>query len=225
MERYLITFIFLWVCSFAQAQEIQGYATIHGNLYYPGNHQEQGVYPILWYGKTLTNKNGLMIGGFGGGMTAIHTIKEKFHLRYQFNISRQSFHEKPFYVTSETGSPIFILQGRTSELKTNINVLTHYQLHPKLSIGTGIGLQQLIHSQTIYKDPEYNGRTLGAEIRIVNRYYKPFIPVLPIELSFKTGKWLLNARYELGLLNRLRGDASFKENFSVLFFEIGYKIF
>jgi hypothetical protein len=52
------------------------------------------------------------------------------------------------------------------------------------------------------------------------------MPILPIEMSLKINKVLLNLRYEYSLLNKIKGDlADYKtERYGIVSLEIGYKI-
>lgn len=99
--------------------------------------------------------------------------------------------------------------------------MAHYFLTEKISIGTGLGGQILLIS--LSRMPEiYDSKAAVA----VNRYYKPFMPTLPVELSFKSKKNLFTIRYEHGLLNRYKKDlaAYKKDKFGLLSFEVGFKL-
>ena len=87
-------------------------------------------------------------------------------------------------------------------------------------MGTGLGLRTLLGSA-----PAYTG-IAQYQNTSTNDYYKRFMPVLPIEISLKIDKILLNLRYEYSLLNKIKGDlADYKtERYGIVSLEIGYKI-
>ena len=125
-----------------------------------------------------------------------------------------------FQATDNVGNTLGTLANTTVDLSVGLIPTIHYSLHKNFSIGTGIGLRTLLASVTAY-----DGNT-QLKNTSVNDYYKRFMPILPVEISLKINKILLNLRYEYSLLNKVRGDlADYKtERYGIVSLEIGYKI-
>lgn len=131
-----------------------------------------------------------------------------------------TYSDGPFQVTDNLGQALGNFANATVDLSVGLIPTIHYSLHKDFSIGTGIGLRTLVKSVTAY-----DGNT-PLKNTSTNDYYKPFMPILPIEMSLKINKVLLNLRYEYSLLNKIKGDlADYKtERYGIVSLEIGYKI-
>ena len=76
MKRYqlpIILFVFTTLQAFSQDRVYESFFTINGNLLYPINNPNQGVYPILFYDKETDPK--ILVGGFGMGLSTITKTK------------------------------------------------------------------------------------------------------------------------------------------------------
>lgn len=224
MKPFIVLLSLIWfsVKSFGQAPVTEYFReyfiTLNGNQYLPIQNPEKGRYPVLWYDKETDPK--LLIGGFGAGVSAFRPLKEKVSLKAQANLSKQTYWGEPVRLVDEVSLPTGDFLAGSSDYAVGITALAHYFFKEKLSVGTGLGGQILLVS--LSRVPEFRD-----EIPVVrNRYYRPFMPVLPVELSFKSQKHLFNIRYEHGLLNRYKRDlgAYKKDRFGLLSFEVGFKV-
>ena len=75
--------------------------------------------------------------------------------------------------------------------------------------------------------PEIYGYGVEIEKSIVlNHYYKRILPVVPLEVSYKLRNALINLRYDLSPLNRLKGQLgkSKSERYGILALEVGFRL-
>ncbi|GEO02666.1 hypothetical protein AAE02nite_03300 [Adhaeribacter aerolatus] len=221
MRLYFFVFSFLLLATQAvgQTAKYEYFITLNGNLYLPINNPEKGVYPILGYDKETDSK--VLIGGMGVGLAAFKSVKNNLMLKGQANLSKHTYWDEPLYIVDDVGNPLNRLVAGSSDYAIGLTVSVNYFLTPKISVGTGLGTQILLVS--LSRLPQvYDSKKLVA----VNNYYKRFVPVLPIELSYKSNKKLFNVRYEHGLLDRLKGDLQNVQDdkFGLLVFEVGFRI-
>ncbi len=214
----LFLLILFAVKSYSQPTDNEYFITANGNLYIPINNPAKGVYPILWYDKQ-TDPN-VLIGGLGIGFTAINPYRSKLHLKGQVNLSRHVYWDEPIPLIDNNGNPSGVFLAGSSDFSVGITATAHYLLTDKISVGTGVGGQVLLVS--LSRTPEIN----SEDVLAANNYYKRVIPVLPLELSYKTNAHLFNIRYEHGLLNKYKkGLATYKtDNYGLLYFEVGFKL-
>ena len=204
---------------YGQTLDYQYFITINGNLYLPSSSANKGVYPILWYDKGTDPK--LLIGGFGFGLSVIKSLERKIGLKGQANISKHTYWDEPILLNTILAEPRGQFLAGSSDYTLGLAACVHYYLSKKISVGTGLGAHVLLVS--LSRVPDIDNTPNGIA---VNRYYKPVMPVLPLELSMKLEKVLFNIRYEQGLLNRLNGALAKHKNdrYGLLSFEIGFKI-
>lgn len=195
------------------------YITTNGNLYLPINNPEKGTYPILWYDKETTPK--VLIGGFGVGIAAWKHRTNKVSLKGQGNFSRHVYWGEPIIITDDSGNPIQDYVAGVVDYSLDLTALAHYSLNPKISVGTGIGMQVMLAS--LIRTPDvFDAKSTIA----LNKFYKRLMPVIPVELTYKSVSKSYSIRYEQGLLNRYKSNiaAYKKDSFGLLSFEIGFKI-
>ena len=212
----LIFFLFSYSL---QAQEaVEYFVSGNANLYLPFN-SEKGMFPILGYDKETKPK--VLIGGFGVGFAALKNIKKRTSLKGQINISRSVYWES-FIFTNNVAA----VTGQTDATSTDYTLgllgTFHFHLSPAFSMGTGIGTQVMMVSYLNLREDalevsEYIGR---------NRFYKPVMPTLPIELTWRFKKMFANLRYEHALLDRFKNDLAEDktDKYGLLFFELGIKV-
>ncbi len=200
--------------SFSQNLKSELYITANLNMYLPTNATQQ-IKPVIQF------SNPFGIGGFGIGATLFNPLTEKIILKNQVNVSFNKFQDTPIALTTPNGSSLGEVVGTTRDLNIGIISTINYSLNSRFLIGAGLGFKMLLDSRTNYDLT--NQTSLGTSI---NGYYKPIVPVLPIEAILKLKKIILNLRYEHSILNRLKGDLSdYKsEKNSLVILEIGYKI-
>jgi hypothetical protein len=111
----------------------------------------------------------------------------------------------------------------TVDYTLGVTGVLHYNFSSGFSVGGGVGVQALLFSNSYLRQDLLvgNDRNLGQ-----NKYYKRLMPTFPLETSLRFGKWAITLRYEHALLNRYKKDLAEhkKENYGLLFFEIGVKI-
>jgi hypothetical protein len=209
--------------SYGQNSDVHYFITTSCNLYLPVNNPTKGVYPVLWYDKNTDPK--VLIGGFGFGFAATKLIKEKLTFKGHVNIAKQTYWDESIIFRDPTNLPMGQSLSASSDYTVSLLTLVHYSLNKRISIGTGLAAQVLIVSLSRVPDIN-NSNPSGAESIVINKFYKPIMPLLPVELSLTIKKTMFNLRYEYGLLNRLKGDLAKqkKDSFSLLTFEIGFKI-
>ena len=202
-----------------QAQEaVEYFVSGNANLYLPFN-SEKGMFPILGYDKETKPK--VLIGGFGVGFAAAKRLNDRTSLKGQVNISRSVYWES-FVFTNNVAA----VTGQTDATSTDYTLgllgTFHFHLSPAFSMGTGIGTQVLMASYLNLRDDAlevsgYIGR---------NRFYKPVMPTIPIELTWRFKKMFANLRYEHGLLDRFKNDLAEDktDKYGLLFFEFGIKV-
>ncbi len=204
MKNYLLITLF-FLCSiqiFAQKVPQEWYLDLNINRYIPiEKWQESGM-------------------GIGIGGKMIIPLTKKFVLRNSADIMLNTYSDGPFTATDVSGNALGNLGNTSVDLSIGLIPTIHYSLHENFSVGTGLGSRILLKSVTAY-----DGNT-QLKNTSVNDYYKPFMPILPIEMSLKINKILLNLRYEYSLLNKIKGDlADYKtERYGIVSLEIGYKI-
>jgi hypothetical protein len=212
-------FFLLFMCGsfYSIAQDsIQYFITVNGNYYLPRNSDKQ-AYPVLGYDKDSDPK--LLVGGFGAGLTAIRNRNEKFLLKAQANISRRAYWNDPIGFRDDSNNPLGSLALKAVDYVFDMTATAHYRLGEKVSIGTGLGVDVMLYSYTVLKFSRF-------EEKYRNGYYKPVMPVIPVELTFNFNNVLLNLRYAHSLLSRNKRPLSQSkdDSYSLLTMELGFRI-
>jgi hypothetical protein len=213
------------LCIFGQKSKYELFITPSANLYMPGGTSVKQPYPNLWYNNNTKPK--LLIGGFGIGATFIKKISEKLQLRTEARLSKHTYWNEETIFTDNLGNDFGSTKSGSSDFIFSLNFTAHYFLSKKISIGGGLGSQILLVS--LSRNPAsgliVNGTTQKNDL-LRNRYYKPVMPVIPIELSLRQKRAFYTLRYEYALLNKMKGElANYQsEKYGTLAFEIGLKI-
>lgn len=216
-------FLFLWLGifykSFGQNSPYEYHINVNGNLYFPRGEVNHGTYPILWYDKETDPK--LLLGGIGVGFSVLHALHEKLDWKVQFNLSKHTYWDEPITLLDNSGNMLGPFVSGSSDFMFSVIATMHYHLHKNVSVGTGLGGQLLLASYSRLPNSPSDERPIAA-----NQYYKPLMPVIPLELSVKLKKYLLNIRYEHALLNRYKSPLSEYKNgkYSILYLEVGFKL-
>jgi len=220
--KAVIFFLFILVGYCANAQSKPDFfINLNGNLFVPIE-SDNGMFPILGYDKELNPK--LLLGGFGLGFSAWKMASQKLSIRGQANISRSAYWQKYLF---RDGPVLSDVSGEASvstfDYTFGVTGVLHYHFARVFSIGGGIGVQSMLVSNSYLREDLLFGkdRNLGQ-----NRYYKRFMPTIPLEISLRLERWAITMRYEHALLNRFKKDLAEykKEKYGLLFFEVGFKI-
>jgi hypothetical protein len=222
--RYIFSVISCLLASeVMQAQNADFRITLGGNLRLPGN-VSQGMFPIIGFDKDLDKK--LLVGGFNGGVSASISLAPHWDLKSSWNLSRQVYWREPMYFTKGPGPSDYLgyINPKTIEYYSSLSGIVHFVPKKKFSIGAGLGFQLLLASFIKVPSPKKAGTIITGALK--SSEYKPLLPIVPIEFSWKEERFIYNIRYEAGLLNRYRGDvADYGKNiFHALYFEVGLKI-
>lgn len=193
------------------------------NIHIPGGGSQKSVYPVLGYNKNTDPK--FLLGGVGVGVFMLRPIASDFHLKAHGYLSKISYWDDPIEMKSAVGENTGIYQAGGSDYVAGVNGLVHYHLADRISVGAGVGAQVLIASFS--RTPGIYGYGLPAEkSSITNHHYKRIVPVIPVELSYRFPRVVLNLRYDIGPLNRIRGELAKAKNekYDVLSLEVGFKL-
>jgi hypothetical protein len=185
-----------------------------------------------WYANLSVNrytasnliKDGANRFGIGLGASVVKPVKENLFLKHQGNVSFNTYSDHIITFTDPNGIPIVDSAPSTIDFVVGLSSTINYSLAKDFSIGTGLGFRTLLSSKSTYT-PIYSNGT-STQLETVNSYYKPIMPVVPIEMSLKINKVLLNLRYEYSILNKIRGDLSdyVTQRYGIVSVEVGYKI-
>ena len=156
--------------------------------------------------------------GFGIGASAFLPINEKTGFKGQLNFSRLAYWDATYHLTDGVNQPIGSTSSHTFDYTAGLTITGHYFFAEKFCVGTGLGVRVLLTSITYFDNPD--DETVG------NHHYKTFMPIVPLELSYKASSFQINARYEQGIGNRLKGDLADHQtdNFGLIVFEVGVTI-
>jgi hypothetical protein len=210
MKKLFYIFILIYFAKsqtiFAQNEKPSWYANINMNTYLPSQTVQ---------GTTF----GIGDIGLGVGASRFQPIKNNLYLKYQGNVSFNSYTDHVVTFTNPSGQSLGNILPSTVDFVLNLSTTVNYSLSNNFSVGTGLGFRTLLHSASKYD-------TSPFKVETVNAHYKRVMPVLPVEMSFKFNKVMLNLRYEYSILNKIRGDLSdyVNERYGIVSLEIGYKI-
>jgi hypothetical protein len=207
----------------AQESSSEWFLNANINIHIPGGGSQKSVYPVLGYNKNTTPK--FLLGGVGTGAFLLRRMSSDLHLKIHGYLSKISYWDDPVEMKSPVGDNIGVFQAGGSDYVAGINGLVHYHLVDRLSLGAGVGAQLLLASFS--RTPDIYGYSKPTEKTfITNHYYKTVLPVVPLELSYRFPKMVINLRYDIGPFNRIRGELAKAKNerYDVLSLEVGFKL-
>lgn len=216
--RKILTIIFLYILA-AFSLEAQTWTVyLSGNEYYPLNVENKSQYPILWY--TSKEDRGVLLGGFGAGVSYERQYKPTFSLKYQVNLQRSLFYDEPYLARDENGQ----ILGAVIGINTHYNVTTlcipRYHIG-KWTLGLGLGGRINAYTQVDYGKAFVNG--VEEDLILKSNTLSPFVLTLPLEVSFQPWlRWVVNCRAELGVTRSSRLSAYASERALSAVVEVGY---
>jgi hypothetical protein len=217
--RKTLTIIFLYILT-AFSLEAQTWTVyLSGNEYYPLNVENKSQYPILWY--TSKEDRGVLLGGFGAGVSYEKQYKPTFSLKYQVNLQRSLFYDEPYLPKDENGQILGAVIGINTHYNATALCIPRYHIG-KWTLGLGLGSRINVYAQVNYGKAFVNGQEEDLKLR--SKAMSPFVLTLPLEVSFQPWlKWVVNCRAELGVTqsSRLATYASERSLSTVL--EVGYR--
>ncbi len=203
---------------------VQGFAQewgVHINLneLYPMGNDQKSYYPALWY--SSTEGRGVLLGGFGAGVSWEKPWKERIHLRGQILIGRTRHYDSPVIYANENGVVLGAVIGIATHLQSTILGMATYDLFPWMRMGTGVGLQATLLGWTNYGESILNGKKTDLLFREQTR--RPMAVVLPFELSFSLGgPWRVRERLEWSLTPISHQAGQENERFLINQVEVSY---
>ncbi len=219
MRLLSITAIFcLMVVSATHGQnELQMFVTANVNYYLPINSDKQ-VYPILAFDSDA--EPNVLVGGMGLGFAMMKNLNDNFLWSAQANVSRRAYWSEPMRLTDDDGVPFGSFPMKGVDIVLGLSGTAHYRIGDKLSAGTGVGLDVLLYSYMRLPEAFVEPATLQ------NGFYRPIVPTIPIELVYRSNKMLFSLGYQLAVISRSKNplSESYKDLYSTLTFEVGYRI-
>lgn len=194
---------------------------INGNETYPIANDQLGQYPILWY--SSTEGRGVLVGGFGLGVSYTKLLSDKLNIKYQFNGQRSRFYDEPSIFTDFNGAPI----GGIIGINTNLNISALAIPSVKIisgkgfNLGLGLGARGVLWSRTDYGEAIVNG--VETELKLKNKSLAPFVVLLPVEASWSSDRFSVATRGEFSITKTTRLSNKNDRSF-ILFMELGYRI-
>jgi hypothetical protein len=221
MKNYPIILILLalsGLCVKLQSQEWR--LQLNGNETYPTGNELQGYHPILWY--SSDDGRGIIVGGFGGGVSYTTAVHSRFNFRYQLNAQRSRFYEQPAVINDVNGLPVVGAIGINTNLNAALFVLPQFSFNQHLKAGFGLGLRYTAYSRIYYGYYEEEGKKM--KLKVPNESMAPFVAFVPVEITAIAGRFSLGVRAEPALTNVSRLSAYSGDRSTVLFVELGYKL-
>ncbi|MCB0635153.1 MAG: hypothetical protein KDC54_00970 [Lewinella sp.] len=195
---------------------------LNTNTVFPLGNALKGQFPMLWY--SGADDRGLLLGGFGGGLAYHRPTAGKLEWTLGLHVQRSRLYDQPSIIYDDNGQPLLGNIGVQTNLNLSALALPTLALTPggQLRVGAGLGLRSLLYARTDYGESLVDGQVVSLHLR--NRSGRPFVALLPVELSLHRGRWSLANRWELGLTpaSRLAAYRTERQLWSVL--EIGMRL-
>jgi hypothetical protein len=221
----LVTFlIFIFGNIKAQDAGIDWYINTSINCYIPTGDSEKSVFPVIGFNKNTSPK--VLLGGIGFGIAAWVPVSNHIYLKPYLNLSKLTYWDDPMPIRDPVSNAMGHYQSWSSDYTVNPGIVVHYELGNQFSVGTGIAAHVMAVSLIRLPDAEAYYGTVKPGGLSMAKNYKRINPVVPLEASYRLNQLMLNLRYEMGLLNKLRGDLgkSTSEKFGVFALEVGFKL-
>lgn len=219
----MITLLQISISCFGQKQASEIFLNAGINVYIPRGSSPKSMYPVLGYNRDTKPK--ILLGGVGLGAMFWKPIANNLNLKVFAGITKQTYWDEPVLMRDAVGRYVGAYQAGCSDYVFGAGSTVHYTVANRLSIGAGVGAQVLLLS--LSRMPEMYGYGVPVEPSVVaNQYYKRVLPVVPLEVTYRLKKVLLNLRYEAGLLNRMRGELAKNKSdkFDLITFEVGFAL-
>jgi hypothetical protein len=201
----------------------QEYAvTVGSNIYVPIS-STKSMYPILWVDDDYSPS--VLVGGLSVGISRLGNWTDKVDLKYSATFMRVVYWEEEFRLHDEFNVPLGSIPASSTDYLLNVSALAKFKLGDRMSAGAGLGIHAMITS-SLYFRREFGNSNWAGKVGN-NKFYKPFMPAMPLEISYHTKKRLiLNMRYEQALLNRYKKDLAqySSDRYGILILEMGFKL-
>ncbi len=217
--RIILSLLVLLLVGFHSAHAQEWGIHINLNELYPLANSQKGYYPALWY--SSAEGRGVLLGGFGAGMSWEQPWKRKSHIRGQFLIGRTRYYDMPVVFTDESGALLGGVIGIATHMQASLLGMASYDLFSWMRIGSGVGLQSTLLGWTDYGEVILNGKKVSLHYR--ERTRRPLTLTLPFELSVSLGRhWQLRERLEWSITPVSRQAGQRKERYLINQVEVSY---
>ena len=190
------------------------------NEYYPLFAEAKGYYPMLWYSDA--EGRGVLLGGFGGGVSYASPLKGNWSLKTQANVSRSRYYEEPVLFTDDNGQSLGARAGITTNLNINAFCMPVCELSRRWQAGIGLGVQSALLSKSDYGEVILFGEK--TKLKFTNQSIQPLVVTLPVEITYLFGRFSLSYRLEAGLTKISRLPFASGERFIAGVIELGYRL-
>jgi hypothetical protein len=214
--------LLLLISTFSFRLEAQSWAIhINGNETFPIGNELLGQYPILWY--SSTEGRGVLVGGFGAGVSYTKPFQETLKIKYQVNGQRSRFYDEPTVFSDFNGQPLGAIIG----INTNLNLsafampLLSFLPDKKATFGAGLGLRGVLYSRSNYGTAFVDG--MEADLKLHNNSLAPLVLILPVEIAYTAGRFSMATRGEFSVTKTTRLSVRNDRSLAV-FVELGFRL-
>lgn len=195
---------------------------INLNETYPLGNEQMGYYPMLWY--SSTEGRGILLGGFGVGLSYIKPRSEKLQVEIETHLQRSRYYDIPIILKDINGSPVGARIGIANNYNATILALAKYKISSKYDthIGIGLGAKIIAYAHTNYGPTTVLGEEFELNIR--NNSLAPVVATIPVEISQKIKKITLTIRAEITLSPTMRIYPRTGERSFITYVDFGYLI-
>ena len=223
MKYRIIPLSFAFMLTFLCALPAQQWSVhLHLNEYYPLNSDGKGYYPMLWY--SSKDDRGVLLGGFGGGVSWGKVLNDKWNLKVQANFGRSRYYAPPVFFVDENGQSLGFASGITNNLNVSALVVPRYRLSGRVQLGMGLGAYTTPVSRSDYGSVIFFGEK--RSLKFTDKSTQPFILTLPAEFVFQplASRFSLTWRVEPALTRVSRLPFATGERFLLSVLELGWRL-
>jgi hypothetical protein len=193
---------------------------LNGNETYITGNPLQGQYPILWY--SADENRGILVGGFGGGVSYTTAQKGIYQLKYQLNVQRSRFYDHPVIFTDQNGESLGAFIGINTNLNASLMAVPQFVFGKRAKAGLGLGARYTFGGMTNFGEISIQGES--TKLKEPNRALTPLGLFVPLEFTGIFGRFSITTRLEPGLTNFSRVDYFKGDRSNFLFVEFNYRL-
>lgn len=179
-----------------------------------------GQYPILGYSND--EGRGLLVGGFGAGVSYSPERSGAFQIKYQLNVQRSRFYDHPIILSNENGEQLLAFIGINTHWQTAFMAVPQFQIGKYLQGGLGLGGRYRFLSFTDFGETTIRGQK--TRVIVANNSLTPIGIYIPLELSYNLGRFSITTRLEPELTHFSRLDYFRGGRSTTFFLEFGYSL-
>ncbi len=223
MKYCTIPLLFAFMLTFLCALPAQQWSVhLQLNEYYPLNSGGKGYYPMLWY--SGEDDRGVLLGGFGGGVSWSKALNGNWNLKAQANFGRSRYYAPPVLFVDENGQSLGFGSGITTSLNISALVVPRYRLSGWVQLGLGLGAYATPVSKSDYGSIIFFGEK--RTLKYTDKSNQPLILTLPVEFVFQplSSRFSLTWRVEPALTRVSRLPFATGERFLLSILELGWRL-